>query len=192
MNSPHEGNVVTARGRTRPLALSLVLVGIVARLLPHPINMTPVGASSLFSGARLRHWQAFLVPLVTMALTDPILGRIYGFPAFTWVTPVVYGSFLINVWLGRSLSRSNSPWRIGGFALLGSVQFFLLTNAGVWQVGSGGLYPHTAAGLMTCYLAGLPYFARTLLGDLVFSGLLFGIHGWLTRRAFPTEMVAKP
>jgi len=173
----------------RPLASSLVILGVVARLLPHPPNATPVGAAGLFSGARLRGWQAYLVPLVIMAITDPILGRIYGFHAWNWVTPFVYGSFLLNVWIGRSLRRSQSPWRIGGATLLASLQFFLVTNFGVWAVGGGHWYPHTLAGLASCYWLGLPFLSRTLLGDLAYAAVLFGVHGWLTRRAFPRERV---
>ena len=37
----------------RPVALTLVVLGAVARLVPHPWNFAPVGGMSLFSGARL-------------------------------------------------------------------------------------------------------------------------------------------
>lgn len=178
------------QNQLRPLSLSLVLVGVLARVLPHLPNMTSVGATSLFSGARLRGWQAFLVPLVTMALTDPLLGRIYGFKSFSLVTPLIYASFLINVGIGRWLRSTESPGRIGAAALVGSVQFFLLTNFGVWLFGGGHLYPQTPAGLAACYVAALPFFGWTVLGDLGYSGVLFGIHAWLTRRAFRGERVA--
>ena len=73
------------KAAARPLALSLVVLGTLSRLLPHPPNMTAVGAASLFSGARLRGWQALLVPLACMLVTDPILGFVYGFRPFSGV-----------------------------------------------------------------------------------------------------------
>ena len=67
----------------RPVALSLTVLGAVARLLPHPPNFAPVGATSLFAGARLPRWQAYLVPMVLMAITDPILASFYGVQPYT-------------------------------------------------------------------------------------------------------------
>jgi hypothetical protein len=39
----------------------------------------------------------------------------------------------------------------------------------------------TPSGLVACYVAGLPYFWNTLLGDLVFTGVLFGGFALLER-----------
>ena len=58
---------------TRPLAIALMILGALIRVTQH-WNFAPVGALSLFSGARLRGWQAWLLPLALMAVTDPLLG----------------------------------------------------------------------------------------------------------------------
>src|SRR5712692_2153033 len=100
--------------KIRPLALSLVCLGVLARVVPHAPNFAPVGAVSLYSGARLRSWQAYLIPLSIMALTDPILGLLFGFKPFSALTPFVYLSFLINVYIGRHLRDTEHAWRIGG------------------------------------------------------------------------------
>jgi len=171
----------------RPLALSLISVGAVARLIPHLPNFTPVGALGLYSGARLRSWQAYLIPLAVLAITDPILGLIFGFRAFTVLTPFVYLSFLVNVWIGRHLRETTRAWRIGGAAVVGSVQFFLITNFAVWATGSW--YPHTLAGLGTCYLLAIPFFGWTLAGDLAYAAVLFGLHALLSRTYFHEELV---
>ena len=122
-----------------------------------------------------------------MAVTDPIMGRILGYPAYTVITPVVYGSFLINVWVGSYLRRIENPWWIGGAALLASTQFFLITNFALWV--SGISYPLTLSGLTACYAAAIPYFGRTIASNLLYTGLLFGLHGWLSRWKFPEERV---
>ena len=176
------------KNHTRPLALALTLVGGLLRLLPHLPNLVPVGGFSLFAGARLRGWQAYAMPLIIILVTDPIMGRIFGYPAYTLVTPFVCGSFLIYVWIGCHLRTTENPWRIGGAALLGSGQFFLISNFGLWVSGFS-TYPLTASGLMTCYLGGIPYFGRTLLSDFAYTSLLFGLHAWLTRVALPRERV---
>jgi len=166
----------------RPLALALTVAGALARLLPHPWNFAPVGGASLFAGARLRGWQAYLVPIVLMAVTDPLLG------GYSRATPFIYLSFLINVWIGRQLRNTEDARRIGAAAVISSVQFFLISNFGVW-LGFG--YPHTWAGLTTCYAMGLPYYAPTLLSDLLTTGVLFGLHAWLSRTVYTPERVAQ-
>src|SRR5262249_18810981 len=120
----------------RPLAWGLVLVAAVAatllRLLPYMglpwlFNFTVVGALGLYGGARLPTWQAFGIPLLPMAASDLTLRTFVPFLLLDRLP--VYGCFLVYVLLGRTLlSRSESPLRIGGVALLGSLQFFLITN----------------------------------------------------------------
>src|SRR5215813_9697653 len=108
----------------RPMALGLIVLGGLIRVT-QALNFAPVGAISLFAGARLRGWQAYAVPLALMAITDAMLG---GNPA--WLT--VYPAFLISVWIGSLLRRTGNPLAITAGALAGSVQFFLITNFGSW------------------------------------------------------------
>ncbi|HLG98133.1 MAG TPA: DUF6580 family putative transport protein [Bryobacteraceae bacterium] len=172
----------------RPVAFSLTVLGAVARLAPHPPNFSPVGSTSLFSGARLPVWQAYLVPLALMAITDPIIAAYYGVPAFSRMQLFVYASFLISVWLGRGLRRSSGISRIAALSAINSIQFFLVTNFGTW-LGSQ-MYPHTASGLASCYMAAIPFFGWTVAGDFFYAGVLFGLHAWLTRNVSAREHVA--
>lgn len=158
--------------KAQSLATVLILTGAASRLLPHIPNFTAVGGIGLFAGARLTGWKAFLIPLLIMAVTDPILGQILGYPMFNSVTLFVYASLLVNVLIGRLLKRSITPGKVAGASIVCSMQFFLITNFGLWMVTS--LYPPTTAGLVACYLAGLPYLGHTLAGDLTFSVFLFG------------------
>jgi hypothetical protein len=162
------------------LALSLTVLGAVLRLLPHPPNFAPVGGMSLYAGARLRGWQAFALPLLLMAVTDPLLG------GYSIATPFVYLSFMISVWIGRSLQSTESPLRIGAVCLVCSAQFFLISNFGTWL---GTLYAHTWSGLALCFTQAIPFFGRTLAGDLVYTGVLFGLHAWLSRTVRTAERV---
>ncbi|HXR78825.1 MAG TPA: DUF6580 family putative transport protein [Bryobacteraceae bacterium] len=154
-------------------AVALTVLGALLRLVPHPPNFAPIGGTGLFAGSRLRAWQAYLVPLAAMALTDPIRSWMEGgFPAYTQMTLVIYASMLIYVFLGQTLLRkSQRPGRIAAVCLLGSTQFFLVTNFFVW-LGHDVVYAHTFAGLMACYTEALPFFGWTVAGDLFYTAVL--------------------
>jgi hypothetical protein len=174
----------------RPVALSLTALGAIARLLPHPPNFAPVGATSLFSGARLPVWQAYLVPLALMAITDPIRAAFYGVRPFTKYQLFVYASFLIAVWLGRRLRNTESISRIAAITVVNSIQFFLITNFGSWLWFQA--YPRTAAGLASCYVAAIPFFGWTLASDVVYTAVLFGLYAWLSRTVATSERTVVP
>jgi hypothetical protein len=147
------------------------------RLFAFVPNFSPVGAMGLFAGARMAWWQALAIPLAVMAGSDLLLQAMYGYTPFHMA---VYASMAVNVVLGRLLLRRTTlAWKIGGVSLLASVQFFFITNLGVWW--EGAMYPRTLAGLLQCYVAALPFFQSTLLGDLMFSGVMFGAHAFVTR-----------
>jgi hypothetical protein len=169
------------KSTARPLAVGLVVVAALARMAQN-LNFAPVGALSLFAGARMRGWKAYALPIVLMAVTDPFLR---GYSA---ATPLVYASLLINVWIGSRLRGSENPLHIGSAALAGSIQFFLITNF-AWLAASS-MYPHTLGGVIACYNAGVPFFWRTMASDLLYSGVLFGLHAWLSRTVAPRERVA--
>ena len=166
----------------RPLALSLTILGGMARFAQN-LNFAPVGALSLFAGARLRGWQAYLLPIALMAVTDPFRG------GYSFATPFVYASFLINVWIGSRLRTTESPLKIASAALIGSAQFFLLSNFAMW-VAPHGLYGHSFGGLVTCYIAAIPFFRNTLLADVLFTAVIFGLHALLSRMVVRSERVA--
>src|SRR6267378_2277681 len=148
------------------LALVLILLAAALRMAPHPWNFTPVGAMALFSGAVLKDRRlAFFFPLLALFLGDIFIG-------FHKLIPIVYPSFLLNVAIGLWLRDRRTVARVSLATLLGATQFFLITNFAVWWLL--GSFPKSAAGLATCYLAGLPLFWNTLAGDAVYAALLFG------------------
>jgi hypothetical protein len=157
------------------LAALLVVTGVALRLVPHPWNLTPIGAVALFSGAAFdrKRW-AFLTPLAAMLIGDAVVG-------FHALMPAVYASFAAIVALGLILrDRRDSPLAVGAGAITGSTLFFLTTNFAVWAQLT--TYPKTLAGLAQCYAAGLPYYGNMLAADLIYSALLFGTFVWMERR----------
>jgi hypothetical protein len=158
------------------LIVGMILFAAIMRIVPHPWNLAPVGAMALFSGAVIRNRiMAFVLPLVAMLAGDFFVG-------FHILMPVVYASFVISTALGFWVRERRSAARVGGVVLLGAIQFFLVTNFGVWAFST--FYPKTFAGLMACYAAGVPFFWNTLAGDICYSALLFG-GLYLAERTYP-------
>lgn len=154
--------------------LGITLYAAAMRLVPHPPNVTPIAAIALFGGASFAGRRtALLVPLAAMYLSDLALGYIvYDFGWFHGFMPFVYASFVLTVGLGRLIRHRLTTLAVGGAALAGSALFFIVTNFGVWLVG--GLYPKTPAGLLSCYVAAIPFFRNMLAGNAFYTLAIFG------------------
>ena len=153
------------------VVLGLIVLGVLSRLIPHPWNVTPVMAIALFSGAILPRGWGIALPLAIVALSDLMIGWHNTVP-FTWA------GFLLAGMIGWWNRRKPSGGRIFAAALTGSVAFFVISNFGVWLVGD--LYPRSLAGFWACYVAAIPFFRTALAGDLVYTGVLFGLHHLVT------------
>ena len=165
------------------LALAIIALAAALRIAPHPWNFTPVGAMALFSGAIIRDRRlALLFPLLALFAGDIFIG-LYS------LIPIVYASFLVSVAIGFWLRDRRSVSRIAAATLVGAVQFFLVSNFAVWVFGLS--YPRNTAGLVACYVAGIPFFWNTLAGDAVYAGLFFGGFA-LAERLFPAFRESAP
>lgn len=165
----------------------MILLAALSRLIPHHANFAPVGGMALFGAAYYskRYW-AFVVPIVSMWISDLILNNVvYGqyFDHFVWFysgSLFTYGAFALIALFGiLTLKKVRIPNLIV-LALCASAIFFLVSNFGVWF--SGTMYPKDFGGLMACYTAGIPFFKNTILGDLVYTGVLFGVFEYSVRR----------
>lgn len=162
------------------VATGVILAVALLRLIPHPPNVTPVTALALFAGASLgRRFLGFLVPLAAMLLSDTLLELLTG-QGFHALMPVVYGTFALVVVLGSWLKNRLQVGRIVFASVAASTLFYVTTNFAVWATGT--MYPHTAAGLLACFTAALPFYGLSLLGDLGYTALTFAAYSALARR----------
>lgn len=159
--------------------LLIILLAAFSRLLPHPPNFAPIGAMALFGAAYFsRKFFAFFIPVISMWLSDLVLNNVvYGqyFDHFVWLYQgcyFTYGAFVVIGLVGMSLLKKVRVKNLIMASFAASAVFFLVSNFGVWA--STAMYPKDFSGLLTCYAAGLPFFKNTLLGDLVYTGVLFG------------------
>lgn len=163
------------------LLLLLAIVSIGVRFLPHFPNFTPIGAFALFAGAyfsRKYKWGLGL-PLLLMLVSDFFIGF------YDWkLMAVVYASFAIYGIIGMLVAKRQNAGTVvlGSFA--GAVFFYLATNFAVWAFSPW--YEKTFEGLILSYALALPFFRFTLLGDLVFSGIFFGVY------EFARQLVLRP
>ena len=164
-------------------ALIMVIIGVSARLLPHPANVAPITALALFSGVYLSK-KFFFIPLIAMLISDYFIG-FYGITML-----YVYGSFFIIWLIGLVLKNENTPGNTVRASLSSSILFYLITNFGVW-VHPHSFYQQNFAGLMESYYMGLPFFRNTILGDLFYTVTFirgYEIAKYLGKRYLPQKI----
>jgi hypothetical protein len=158
-------------------AYLLLLVAVLSRLLPHAglWNFTAVGGALLYFGAR-RSWREMLLPLTVLIATDYVLTVAVYHYSFVWQSYLItWGWYAMAMALGRILLHAKTTTvRVAAGALLGPTTFFLVSNFAVWQSG-WVLYPRTMGGLVTCYVAALPFYRNDLLSTALVAGLAFGV-----------------
>ncbi|MFN0063921.1 MAG: DUF6580 family putative transport protein [Myxococcaceae bacterium] len=142
-----------------------VVFCVLLRLLPHPPNFVPMGATGVFAGRTLPLRWALLLTLGVTALVDVLLAQATGDAAFRAVTPFVYAGFGLQVFLGRLL-RARQGGALAA-AALGALGFFVISNVGVFL--TSGMYSLNVAGLLACFTMALPFFGRSLVADLLWT-----------------------
>jgi len=161
--------------------VSIILALAVYRVIPHPPNVSPVAAMALFGGAYFTDRKlAFVIPLIALLFSDLIIG-------LHNTLPFVYGAFAVTVLMGIWLRNRIGVMTVAVAAVGASLLFFLVTNFGAWLL-IPGLYPQTLEGLMQSYVAGIPFYTNTLIGDLFFTAVLFGGFHLLERNVLGLEV----
>jgi hypothetical protein len=160
---------------------TLILLAAFSRLIPHPMNFSPLGAIGLFGAAHFsKKWQAFLIPLLATLLSDIFLNNVIysqyhtSFTVFYEGAYWQYISYILITATALLVFRKVTAPRILVGALSSTVIFFLMSNMGVW-VAHPEIYAQNFTGLIACYVAGVPFLKMTLFGDLFYSGVLFGV-----------------
>ncbi len=162
-------------------ALLLIAIGAIYRLVPHPWNLVPMGALSLYAGASLPRRWAWMVPLAAMGLSDLVIDYAIGRPFNDPSRWLVYGSFALIAQMGPlAKSPKVGTWLLPVLSLSASAVFFLASNLGAWLV-LDMMYPRTLTGLLACYAAGISGFDRTIMADLAGTAVLFGFGAILAR-----------
>lgn len=167
--------------------LALVTLGVVTRLIPYytPVeswNLNAVAAIAVFSGFYFRNWMVALVAAALPMLVGDAIIQKYDMRMMA----LIHASQLLPVFLGPWLREKLGLARIGIAALAASIVFFVVSNGAYWWCYKA----HTTAELTKAYVDAIPFFRGTLLGNLAFSAVMFGVYAVAVHRGWIAD--AKP
>ena len=145
------------------VSVGIFLALAVSRFIPHPPNFTSLIALSFYIPALLG-LRYLPILILSFIITDLFIG-FHGITLFTWGSVVVIGLFS-KYFIKNILSRVSG-------ALIGAFVFFLITNFGVWSLGS---YGYNFEGFILCYTLAIPFFAYNLISTFIFSGIIEGAY----------------
>lgn len=180
------------------LATLLILVAASVRVFTYEMhalyNLAPIAAIGLFSGAILKDKRlAYIFPLMAMLLGDLYFQFFTHNPGFYGIGQFfTYAGLLAAALLGTKMGKVTVP-KVAGFAVAGSLLFFLVSNFGVWVdqfFYPVKIYTTNLAGLIDCYIKAIPFSVNTFAGDLIFSGVLFTSYYLMEVRKTPVLVKA--
>ena len=155
------------------LVIAAALTRVMPLLIPHIWNFTAVGALAIFAGAQFNDKRlAFIMPLMAMALSDLFIGN--GFSL------LVYTGFIAMVACGYLIRRKINVTNVVLASFISASVFYLITNFAFFYPVT--FYPHNVSGILASYTAALPFFRNMLIGNLVFSAVLFTSFYLLSKR----------
>ena len=144
------------------ISVGIFIALAASRFIPHPPNFTSLLALSFYVPALLGI--RFLPALVLSFLVTDIFIGYHNLILFTWGSVILIGLF-------SKFFLSTIYTRILG-SLLGACIFYLISNFGVWSLGS---YGYTFNGLIQCYILAIPFFAYSIISTFIFSAIIEGV-----------------
>ena len=145
------------------ISFGIFFVLAASRFIPHPPNFTTLLALSFYVPV-LFGIRYLPILILSFIVTDLIIG-FHQVTLFTWGSVILIG-------LGSKFFIKTTLSRISG-SLLGACLFFLITNFGVWSLGS---YGYNVNGFITCFTLALPFFAYSLISTIILSGIIEGFY----------------
>jgi len=141
------------------ISVGIFIALATSRLVPHPPNFTSLLALSFYVPALMgaRYIPALLISFI---ITDMLLG-FHSLAFFTWGSVILIG-------LISKFFISNITIRISG-AITGACLFYIITNFGVWSLGS---YGYSLEGLIACYTLAIPFFGYSVISTFIFSTVI--------------------
>jgi len=175
----------------------LLMIVVAAMRIPNAAqitpwaNFSPIGAMGLFGGAYFNSkWKAFAFPLLTLFVSDLIINIFifdgkYGVLYSGWY--VIYSIFALIVFYGKWMIQKVAVKNVLLACIVAALSHWLLADFTVWLGGGTDLrtmmpLAKNWAGLLQCYVQGVPFMRNFLLSNLVYSGILFGGFELVQRR----------
>ena len=153
----------------------ITLILVLSRIIPHPPNFTPILAGIIFLPFIKKDLTfSVIVPLAAMLISDLIIGM-HSLMLWTYA-PIILLSCLTYYF------HQDKIMRIGNLAVASPMIFFLISNFGVWILGSS--YARDISGLMECYFNAIPFYASSAISCLLFTALFYFLRLAFLKRNF--------
>ena len=141
------------------LSVGIILAISLSRFVPHPPNFTSFLALSFYVPA-LFGLKFIPILVLAFALTDFLIG-FHKVVFFTWGS-VIFIGLISNFFIRNMFSRVTG-------SLIGAFIFFVVSNFGVWSLGS---YGYSVNGLINCFVLALPFFSYSLISTFIYSTII--------------------
>ena len=147
--------------------ISLILILVFARLIPHPPNFTPIIAVAIVSSYFFKNINLSLLTLLAAMLISDLFIGFYENMIF------VYASLLLITFAFHKISKKINFKNLFIYGFAGSLIFFMVSNFGLWALGSLGVndlpYEKSLTGLVECFILAIPFFGNTFLSTIIFA-----------------------
>ncbi len=145
------------------ISIGIFLVLAASRFIPHPPNFTSLIALSFYVPVLLG---IKFIPalIICFAITDFFIG-FHSTTLFTWGSVILIG--LLSLYFNKGIISRFS----GAFG--GACIFFIITNFGVWSLGS---YGYSLEGMIACYTLALPFFAYSVISTIIYALIIESIY----------------
>ncbi|MBK7094361.1 MAG: hypothetical protein IPH57_04605 [Saprospiraceae bacterium] len=173
------------------ISLYIFLIAL-SKIIPHQENYSAITGLVIFGGFMFgKKKDFFLITLVAIFVVDVIFNNFIhpeyfpertGFILFEDYMIWVYLSYVLIIVLSSRFLKKFSYLKLLFTSLGSSIIFFLITNF-AWLY-STQLYPRDFNGLLMSYAAALPFFRTSLISDLFFGFLIFGVYDFIIKRYF--------
>ena len=141
------------------ISIGIFLALAFSRFIPHPPNFTSLLALSFYVPAILgtRYIPSLIL---SFAVTDLIIDY-HSLTHWTW------GSVLIIGLIAKFFKNKTSSRFFG--SMVGVCIFYIITNFGVWTLGS---YGYNLEGLIASYIMAIPFLGYNLISTLLYALLI--------------------
>ena len=150
-------------------------------------GFSPVIAIALFAGMMVKDKSvSFLLPLISLFMSDLVIEVLFKFKLFPYeglysYQILNYAILLVTTLLGWAL-KGKSYTRLSAGAIAAPTLFFILSNFSLWLTPSQTMYAKDASGLVTCFIAALPFYGHSLVATLIFLPVLLFSFNVITKR----------
>ena len=150
------------------IPLIFLILLIISRMLSDIPNFTPTISLIIFAGFYMQNRiSAALVVLFSQLISDFFIG-FYDSMIF------VYMALIFIVYLSPIIIRKLNVVSVVAASTLSPSIFFIVSNFGVWFLMD--LFPSNFDGLLSCYIAGIPFFKYSLISTILFSLTILVCH----------------